>query len=123
MLTSIGCILKYTFYTERENWVSAAMYLAYTGVSAFKESYKGSDIEFGAYFSKDYVRLKPFLGAGLLFARGEVDPLYVLSKNSGWQSTVHFFLGLEFELPINFTAQLDLMNLSPAGSILLAKRF
>lgn len=122
-LTSIGSILKYTFYSERTNFVSAALFMGYTSSSGFETTWKGSNIEFGAYFSKDYVRLKPFLGASLLFAHGEIPVAYAIDKNSGWQSTVHFFLGLEFDFPLNITVQLDMMNLAPSGTLLLGRRF
>lgn len=122
-LTSIGSILKYTFYSERVSFVSAALFAGYTGSSGFEASWKGSDVEFGAYFSKDYTRLKPYLGASLLFAHGEIPVDYSTTKNAGWQSTVHFFLGLEFDFPVNVTVQLDLMNLAPSGTLLLGKRF
>lgn len=122
-LVSVGSILKYTFYSEQETWVSAAVILGYTGSTAFQGDFKGNNLEFGAYFSKDYVRLKPYLGASLLFARGEIPLAKALEKSSGWQSTIHFFFGLEFEFPVNVTVQLDLMNLSPAGSLFVGKHF
>lgn len=122
-LVSVGSILKYTFYSEKQSWVSAAAFLGYTGSSGFKGDFKGTNLEFGAYFSKDYVRLKPYLGAALLLARGEIPQTAAIEKFSGWASTIHFFLGIEFEFPVNVTVQLDMMNLSPSGSLFIGKRF
>lgn len=122
-MSTFGALGKWTFYDEKENFVSAAAYLSYTGLTGFNETYKGTDVEAGVYFSRDYVSLKPYLGAALLFANANVPLSVSPLKTSGWQSTVHFFLGLEYELPVNFTVQLDLMNLVPMGSVGLGYKF
>jgi hypothetical protein len=122
-LSSVGTVVKWTFFNESSNFVSAAAYAGYTHLSAFRNVYKGHDIETGAYFSKDYVRLKPYFGAGMLFANGNIMSQFAPVKQSAWATTFHFFLGLEFELPVNFTMQIDVMNTTPQGSILIAKKF
>lgn len=122
-LISVGSLLKYTFYSERTSFVSAAIFGGYTSSSGFENTWKGADLEFGAYFSKDYVRLKPYLGASLMFAHGEIPLENATTKNAGWQSTIHFFLGMEFDFPINLTVQLDMMNLAPSGTLFLGRRF
>lgn len=123
-VATIGGILKWTFYQEKETWLSAAAYFGYTRVYAFHSDYVGNDVEFGIYFSKDWVRLKPFLGAAMLFAEGSVRP--VLAKTaatSALQSTLHTFLGAEWEFPLNLGFQVDLMNLTPMGSLFIGKKF
>jgi len=123
-ISSYGGILKWTFLHEAEHSISAAGYGGYTKISAFDSTYEGSDWEFGVVASKDYVRTRPFAGLGLLFASGSVPPSFAKTpKFSGSQSTIHIFLGLEVELPVNVTLQFDLMNLSPSGSLFLGKKF
>jgi len=122
--SSYGGILKWTFYNEKENYLSAAAYVGYTKVSAFSGDFEGSDIELGAVASKDYVRLRPYIGAGLLFASGTVRrELSQAADNGGSQSTIHAFIGAEFNFPINVTVQLDFMNLAPQGSLFFGKKF
>lgn len=119
-----GSILKYTFYDEQHTFVSAAAYAGYTSVRAFNSNYQGSDFEVGVYASKDYVRFKPYAGLGLLFAHGAVNPLYArTSVTDSSQSTLHPFLGAEFILPVDITAQFDLLNLSPRASVSIGKAF
>jgi hypothetical protein len=119
-----GGILKWTFYDEQRTFLSAAAYVGYTSIQAFNSNYKGSDIEVGVYASKDYVRFKPYAGLGLLFAHGSINPAYARSSIvDSSQSTLHPFLGAEFILPVDITAQFDLLNLSPRASISFGKAF
>ena len=68
--------------------------------------------------------MKPYLGLGILMANGTIDPSYVTAtSNSTWNSTIHISLGTEIELPLNITAQLDLMNLAFGGSLFVGKKF
>jgi hypothetical protein len=130
---TFGAILKYNFVTEEQNWATSSIYVGYTSVSSFNSSksselnpviaYNGTDIEFGAYASKDYVKLKPYAGLGVLLANGEIDPELVVSQASAWQGTIHLFVGSEFEWPMNFTAQLDFMNLAMMGSLAFTFKF
>lgn len=130
---TFGAVLKYCFLTEETAIATTAAYLGYTSVSSFTSSlgselsptvaYKGTDLEAGMLISRDYVKLKPYAGLGVLFAKGEIDPELTVAENSMWQGTLHLFLGSEFEWPVNFTAQIDFMNLSMMGSLAFAFKF
>ena len=130
---TFGAILKYNFVTEERAVATASAYAAYTSVSSFtssksaevtpKVAYEGTDIEGGVVFSKDYFKLRPYAGLGVLLAQGEILPELVVSQNSAWQGTIHLFLGSEFEWPMNFTAQIDFMNLALMGSLGFAFKF
>lgn len=130
---TFGAILKYNFVNEEKSWATSSVYVGYTSVSSFTSSksaelspviaYNGTDIEIGAYSSRDYVKLKPYAGIGVLLANGSIDPELVVSESSAWQGTLHLFVGSEFEWPVNFTAQLDFMNLSMMGSLAFGFKF
>lgn len=130
---TFGTIIKYNFATEDKNWAAMSTYFGYTGVSAFTSSksselnptiaYSGTDIELGVYASRNYIKLKPYAGVGVLLAQGQIDPSLVQSISSAWQGTIHLFLGSEFEWPVNFTAQLDFMNLAVMGSAAFTFKF
>jgi len=130
---TFGAILKYNFIMEDRAVATASAYVAYTSVSSFTSSkaselkpvvaYEGTDIEGGLVVSRDYFKLKPYAGLGVLMAHGEILPELVVSQNSAWQGTIHLFLGSEFEWPMNFTAQLDLMNLALMGSLGFSFKF
>lgn len=122
-LSTIGGILKWNFYKESESWLSSAVYLGYSRVTAFKGGYTGDDFEFGIYASKDFVRIKPYLGASLLFAHGTLPETNVALNNTAWESTGRLFLGMEMELLANLTVQVEMVRLSPAGSLLVAAKF
>lgn len=122
-LSSMGLMAKWTFYDEKEDLISAAVYGGYTRLTAFRNAYTGNDVEVGALLSKDYVRLKPYLGAGWLIANGNISSDFAPQDRSSWQSTAHFFAGVEFEYPIHFTLQVDMMDMRPQGSVLVAKHF
>ncbi len=125
-VATLGVIFKYCFYQEQADWLSIAGYLGFTDVEAFRSQYHGTDIEVGVILSKDYVRMKPYLGLAILVARGEVDRALLASRvtdNDAWQSTLHAFLGTEFELPLTFGAQVDLFNLSLGASFFVGKKF
>ncbi len=124
IVSTTGGILKWSFYNEKESFISGAAFAGYTGISALNGAYKGRDLEVGAYISKDYVRIRPYLGLAMLFANGTIPA--VLAKTSVTtvsQNSLHAFLGMEIQLPIELTFQLDLVNLTPRGSLLLAKTF
>jgi hypothetical protein len=117
-------MLKWTFRTEQDTWASGALYAGFTHVNAYSDSYLGNDEEFGVEISKDYVRLKPYFGVGLLLAQGTFAPqLLVVPENAASYATIHTFLGAEIEMPANVTFQLDLMNLTMQGTILISKHF
>lgn len=123
-ISTFGGSLKWSFLDEAATFMHGAAFFSFTNISAFDRTYSGSNIEIGGVISKDYVRLKPYLGAGILFAKGSVNPgLARTSDNTGSHSTLHGFLGAEIELPVDVGFQLDLMNLSPSGSIFFGKKF
>ena len=78
----------------------------------------------GLEISKDYVRLKPYLGAGILLAQANLATSLVNGPITGASyATIHTFFGAEIEMPVNVTVQLDLMNLTLQGSIAFTKHF
>ncbi|MCB0406293.1 MAG: hypothetical protein KDD51_16045 [Bdellovibrionales bacterium] len=121
-LSTVGAALKWTFLSERENIPgSIAAYFAYTSLRGL-DRYLGTDLEFGLLASRDLVRVRPFLGLGVLFASGTVQNT-VSGQLEGRHSTFHLFGGIEWELPANITLQLDLMNLNFQGSVFVGKKF
>ena len=58
-LASVGGALKWTFYQEREGFLSVAAYYAYTNIHAYGGDYSGNNTEFGIEASKDFVRIRP----------------------------------------------------------------
>ena len=124
-LATFGGIVKWTVWDEKDTWLETAFFLGITSVTAYADSYNGLDEEIGIEVSKDYVRMKPYLGLGLLFAEGSVNGSLAGSPNvtSGFYSTIHSFLGAELEMPVHVTLQLDLFNLAPGGSIMVGKHF
>lgn len=124
-ISSVGGLLKYTFFQEKEGWLSAATFLGFTRIHAFGNQYQGTDVELGMVISKDYVRIKPYLGFGVLYANGKFDRAVLRSgiDDSASLATLHLTLGTEIELPLNVTAQVDLMNLSLGGSVFVGKKF
>ncbi|MEZ4752306.1 MAG: hypothetical protein R3B54_17240 [Bdellovibrionota bacterium] len=121
-LSTVGAALKWTFLSERENIPgSIAAYFSYTSLRGL-DRYVGTDLEFGLLASRDLVRVRPFLGLGVLLASGTVQNT-VSGQLEGKHSAFHLFGGIEWELPANITLQLDLMNLNVQGSLLVGKRF
>ena len=43
-LVTFGSIFKYTFYSERQSWVSAALFVGDTGSSGFTNTFKSNNI-------------------------------------------------------------------------------
>ncbi|MBI4402785.1 MAG: hypothetical protein HY537_01410 [Deltaproteobacteria bacterium] len=123
-LSTFGTLLKWSFFEEKEKWAAVAVYGAYTRLSGLDDAYSGRNFELGLVASKDYVRVKPYLGVGMLFVNGVIATNFVrTAENSAWQSTLHVFGGAEIEYPVNITIQLDLMNLSPMGTLFIGKKF
>lgn len=123
-ITTMGGILKWSFYHEDNSWFTAAAFMGYTQISAFAGDFEGDDVEFGVSFSKDFVRIRPYLGGGVLAAKGSVKPgLAATAARSSLQTTLHLFAGVELELPVNVTFQFDLMNLTPMATFFIGKRF
>lgn len=123
-ISTFGGALKWTFFQETKSWLNGAAYIAFTNISAFEKTFTGGTVELGALLSKDYVRLKPYLGFGLIFARGSVtSSLARTTDNTGAYSTLHAFVGAEIEMPVNLGFQLDMFNLAPAGTLFVGKKF
>ncbi len=125
-ITSFGGLFKYSFFQERYYWLSASLYTAFTRLIAFNNNeFSSSNFEVGAVLSRDYVRIKPYLGIGMLAARGSVkaNKTSTGSEISQWEYTLHISIGSEIFLPLTLTAQLDFFNLSIGGSIFIGKSF
>jgi len=123
-VNTTGGIIRYTYIKENDNFADGCLFLGYTSVTAYNKSYEGNDFEVGTSFSKDLVRIKPYIGGSLLFAKGTVPrALTTTAKNSSLLGTIHLFIGLEVEMPINLTFQLDFFNLSPMASTFLGVKF
>ncbi len=119
-----GGILKWCLYQEKEGWLSVSAFTGYTNVSAFRGDYNGNNFEFGFYASKDYVRLKPYVGGSVMLAQGGIRPsLAKTPVTSSMKSTLHAFIGIELEYPVTFAGQFSLFNLNPSFSLFVGKRF
>lgn len=123
-VTTIGGSLKWAFYTEDTNALSLAAYGTYTEINGFSNKFNASTLEFGAMASKDWVRIRPYLGVGAIFSHGSVDQSLVQSAiNTASLMLLHSFLGIEINLPVDLAIQIDLFDLSPSGSFLVGKSF
>lgn len=122
-VSSFSGILKYTFFQEQATWLSGSFFLGVTKINAFSGNYTGTNVEVGMVLSRDYVRIKPFLGASALLVSGEVGTTFTTGRSSGSIATLHAFAGTEIELPLNFTVQLDLFNLALGASLFVGKKF
>lgn len=121
-LSTYGIGAKWTAMTERQGPFSAAAFANYTSIDGFG-TYDGSNFELGALLSKDYVKFKPYAGAGLVFASGTVPAGLAVGDNSASENSIHLFGGVEVELPVNLTVQVDLMNVALSVSMFVGKRF
>jgi hypothetical protein len=123
-VSTAGIMLKWTFKSEQDSWASGAVYGGFTHISAYDDAYYGNDEELGVEFSKDYVRLKPYVGMGFLLAQGTFGRYLAATQyNNATAAVFHAFTGLEIEMPANVTLQLDLMNLSLTASLAITKHF
>lgn len=123
-LGTYGGTLKWEIFTEAEDWIAMAGYAGYTYATGFRGSYSSGTFEMGALISRDFVRLKPYLGLALMTAKGSVAPPFTAGPpESSRRFGIHTFAGLEVELPVNFVAQLDLFNLELAGSLAVGAKF
>lgn len=122
-LGSTGFILKWSFYKEEERDLSVAAFAGYTSLSGFSNTYSGTTLETGFYFSKDFVRLVPYMGMAGIHASGEVPQGLASGSNSASALVIHSFLGCEFNFPVNITAQIDLFNITPRMGIFFGKKF
>jgi len=123
-VNTYGGQLKWNFLHEVDSYFAGAMYVGYSWFSAFEKSYSGQGVEFGVVASKDYVRLKPYAGLGMVVSKGEVE----ISLASGSTSTIwalgsHAYVGVEIETPLVLAAQISLRNLYLHGAIMVGGRF
>lgn len=121
----VGASGKITWLDERDGPWSSAFYGAYTYLDLFRGDFSGHTGEFGMVWSRDFVRLRPFLGVGALYAQGTVRSGLVLpgENQTSRRPAAHAFVGLEVEYPANLTLQLDFYNEHPAASLFLGQRF
>lgn len=121
VLSGMGGSIKWNFIDEKEAEFSASAFGAYTSLTGFEQTYQGASRELGVVLSKDFVRVRPYLGGGLILSSAEVSSNYaaVTQEREGSFYTVHSFLGCEFELPAAIAVQMDLMNLSPSLTLLV----
>lgn len=123
-VNTVGGMMKWTFYDEKTEMLSGCAYFGMTGVKAFSSQYSGTDYELGALVSKDYTRLRPYLGGGFLLSQGTIlKGLTIAPENTGSHIAIHLFGGFEYDLPITLSAQLDFMNFSPSISVMVAQKF
>jgi hypothetical protein len=122
-VATVGFLSKWTFHEEREGFVTSALFLGYTKLDGFHDTYSGNNFELGILASKDFVRLKPYIGFGILLATGKVPQYVCLKTQSGTAITAHFFLGTEIELPMNIAFQLDFTQTFPSASFSLGYHF
>lgn len=120
---TVGFLGKWTCIEEKDSFATGAFFLSFTRLNGFKENYKGNDFEVGMLASKDFVRLKPFVGFGLLLANATVTKSVSPTVQDGTVLRPHLFFGGEVELPMNITFQLDFSGLMPSGSFSLGYQF
>jgi hypothetical protein len=113
---TFGGTVKVQFADERDGFVSAAAYGGFTRVDAFRGDWRSNNFEAGVIASKDYVRVRPFVGAGALAVFGEVEATLAVASPRASTLLVHTFLGAEIEYPANFTLQVDFYNTRPGFS-------
>lgn len=123
-LGSTGGIVKWTFYDESQRAISIAAFSGLTSLTGLNGTFTGSTFEGGIYGSKDFVRLKPYLGVGLLRVSGSVPRGYTTSDETGSSGFVmHTFAGCEFNLPVSMSLQIDLYNITPRMALFFGKKF
>lgn len=119
-----GGLLKIGLLDEAENEVQVSGLLSFTTISAFSDDYSGRNVELGAVLSKDLVRIKPYFGLGILFAKGSVNPnlsATIISEVN--KNLFHAFGGVEFNLPVDLGIQVDWCHSKIAGAFFFGKKF
>ena len=123
-ISMIGVGVKWAYLKEWESSVNLDFFVGYSYISAFEGTFTGNEVEVGATVSRDFVNMKPYCGLGTILSKGRVNPTFATSdQTSGTAYTVHGFVGMEIEMLMNLSVQLDLMNLLPAGTVFIGKRF
>lgn len=122
-ISTVGFMGKWMVQDEKDSFASTAVFSGVTILNGFNENFKGTEYEIGFLMSKDYVRLKPYVGAGLIFASATVSKMVCPVVQSESVFSPHLFMGAEIELPMNIALQLDFTQLIPTGSISLGYHF
>lgn len=123
-VSTVGGALKWTFAPESEQWLAMAAWVGFTSATAYDGEFRGQTLEVGMVISKDYVRIKPFLGAAVMGARGNVAPGLALGPNESQTLLgTHVFAGFEIEMPVQLTIQIEAVNTDPAASFFIGKHF
>ncbi|NQW44115.1 MAG: hypothetical protein HQ462_01770 [Deltaproteobacteria bacterium] len=122
-IATLGVLAKWTLLNESDTFASSAIFGSYTRLNGFNNTFTGNDFEVGFLSSKDFVRLKPYLGMGLILASATVAKSISPIAQSGTALTPHLFLGAEIELPMTIALQLDFTDWLPSGSFSLGYRF
>ncbi len=122
-MATLGFLGKWTYLEERDSFATSAVFINYTRLNGFNDSFSGDEFEIGVMASKDFVRLKPYIGLGLLFATATVSKTVSPLEQSGSSLAPHLLIGTEIELPMNIAFQIDFTQQVPSGSFSLGYRF
>ncbi len=122
-MASIGMMGKWSFIDEKDSFATAALFSSFTQLKGFDNTYSGKDFEVGVLASRDYVRIKPYVGVGLLLATASVPKSICNITQTKTVFTPHLFFGSEIELPMNISLQIDFADSVPTGSFALGYRF
>lgn len=108
---SLGGALKWTVQPEDEAWLAVALYGSFTSSRFFSGQLSAQAISLGLVLSKDYVRVKPYLGVGVQGIFG-VAGTGIASGNAstGLIQGLQAFVGMEFELPVNLTVEVGFLD-------------
>ncbi|MFM8312746.1 MAG: hypothetical protein ACKOA8_00505 [Deltaproteobacteria bacterium] len=118
-----GVLAKWTYLEEKEAFLTSSIFASYTRLNGFTNTFNGNEFEAGILASKDYVRLKPYIGFGILLANATVTKAICINEQTQTALTPHLFIGTEIELPMTITFQLDLNQLVPSASFSLGYHF
>lgn len=122
-ISSIGFLAKWMLIDQKESFASGSVFASFTKLNGFNDDFNSTNFELGFYMSQDYVRIKPYLGMGLILANATVSRSVSPQIQNGSVFSPHLFLGTEIELPMNVAVQLDFTELTPTGSISLGYHF
>lgn len=122
-MASYGLLAKWSFMNEQDFFATSAAFTSFTNLSGFNDTFNGKEFEIGILASKDFVRLKPYLGLGLLLATASVPKTVCMITQQKTVFGPHIFIGAEVELPMNITLQLDFTDWIPSSSFALGYRF
>jgi hypothetical protein len=119
-----GLSIKGLGISEKEEWGSVAGYLSFGHVSGFNHTFQGNAFELGVVASKDWVRVRPYVGAALLAGTGEVSQSLALAENdTSLLMRFHGFLGTEVIVPADLAFQLDWFGFGWGASTFVGYRF